>query len=177
MVFFVLKKFFTAFILILFLFNIFGFYVPYLVKRAVIRSEMSSRMEESLPANLIVKISFDLKIHDDVPVWVREGKEFRYKNEMYDVLKSESIDGKVVYYCVRDKDEKELEASFEKLLKKNQDKEGKSKNNALKELSKYFPVAKIEVPAIQKKFNFNSANTCFYKSLGKDILSPPPEIS
>ena len=148
-----------------------------MVKRSVIRSEMRSRMEESLPANLIVKLSFDLNNPEDVPVWVREGKEFRYKDEMYDVLKSESINGKMVYYCVRDKDEKELEASFEKLLKKNQDNQGKSKNNALKELSKYFPVAKPEVPAIQKKFNFNSVSISFYKSLEKDILSPPPEIS
>ncbi len=138
---------------------------------------MSSRLEDSVPGNLIVKLSFDLSKKSDSPVWVREGKEFRYNDEMYDILKSEISNGKVVYYCVRDKDEKELEASFEKLLKKNQDNQGRSKNNSLKELSKYFPTAEIEIPSVQKKFDFNSYSSGFYKSIKKDILSPPPEIS
>ncbi len=172
-----LKKFFTSFILLLFLFNIFGFYIPYLVKRTVIRSEMNRLLEESLPGNLIVKLSFDLNAEKDSPAWVREGKEFRYNDEMYDVLKSEIHNGKVTYYCVRDRDEKELESSFEKLLKKNQDNEGKSRNMAQKELSKYFPVAKIVIPSVQKANNFNICVISFYKSLNKEILSPPPEVS
>lgn len=172
-----MKKFLTTFILFLFLFNIFGFYIPFIVKRTVIRSEMSSRLESVIPANLIVKLSFDPGNKDDAPVWIREGKEFRYKDEMYDVLKSEISNGKRVYYCVRDKDEKELEASFDNLLKKNQANGEKSGKNIVKELSKYFPTAKTEIPSVQKKFDFNLYSPGFYKSIQKDILSPPPEIS
>ncbi len=138
---------------------------------------MSSMLEEAIPQNLIVKLSFDLTKREDSPIWVREGKEFRYNNQMYDVLKSEISNGKAVYYCVKDKDEKELEANFEKLLKKNQENDGKTKIRAQKELSKYFPVAEIEIPSAQKTDSFNFCAVSLYKSLKKDILSPPPEIS
>ncbi len=137
---------------------------------------MNSRMEGPFPANLVVKLSFDEQ-KGEKPVWVRDGKEFRYHDEMYDVLKSEIDKGKVIYYCVKDRDEKELESSFEKLLKKNQNNEGKSRNISQKELSKYFPVSKILIPSVQKTNNFNFCILSFYKSLNKEILSPPPEVS
>lgn len=45
--------------------------------------------------------------------------EFEYEGVMYDIVKTDSVDpGTVVYHCLRDMDETELIADFEKLMKK-----------------------------------------------------------
>lgn len=46
--------------------------------------------------------------------WIKPGREFRYKGEMYDVVKT-GVDGQnVLYHCIRDSREKKLIDDFNK---------------------------------------------------------------
>ena len=40
--------------------------------------------------------------------WEEKGKEFMFKGEMYDVVKTKTVNGKVMLYCINDKKEKAL---------------------------------------------------------------------
>ena len=59
--------------------------------------------------------------------WMEDGKEFLYKGEMYDVVKSKTIAGKTILYCVNDKKEKELIDNYNNVTKNNSTKDKKAK--------------------------------------------------
>ena len=50
-------------------------------------------------------------------VWIKPGKEFKYKNKMYDIAKTGLKQGKKIYYCYLDKKESNLIHSFTSCFK------------------------------------------------------------
>lgn len=68
--------------------------------------------------------------------WITEGKEFRYKGEMFDVIRIENKLNKRYLYCIKDKKEKELLANYLKTTKSKKDSDKKQKR-VLTE--RYFP--------------------------------------
>jgi hypothetical protein len=77
------------------------------ITKELIRSEMID-----FP---VVKFSFSLEeINSGIEGlhWVHE-KEFRYNNNMFDIIKKETIGDKVIFYCFADTKEDLLETSFE----------------------------------------------------------------
>lgn len=61
--------------------------------------------------------------------WEEEGKEFSFNGKMYDVVKSKTIKGKVVLYCIDDKKEKQLIENYNSITKQNSSTDKKGKNN------------------------------------------------
>jgi hypothetical protein len=49
--------------------------------------------------------------------WEREGKEFKFEGELYDIVFTEIKSGTTYYYCFKDKDETILETKIEQFLK------------------------------------------------------------
>jgi hypothetical protein len=98
---------------------------------------MNEKAENIKDTDFLERISFDLSNVSNQIVWTRKGKEFRYKNEMYDVVKAELKKNKVTYLCIHDKDEKELTQVFNTLVKDNNSSNKKNDINLLKDLSKY----------------------------------------
>jgi hypothetical protein len=49
--------------------------------------------------------------------WEREGKEFKFEGELYDIIFTEIKSGTTYYYCFKDKDETILEARINQFLK------------------------------------------------------------
>jgi hypothetical protein len=60
--------------------------------------------------------------------WEENGKEFLFNGEMYDVVKTRSVNGKMMLYCIDDKKEKALVDNYNLITKQNSssDKKGKS---------------------------------------------------
>lgn len=171
-----LKKIFTLFILFLFVFNIFGYYLPYLVLLSEVKSEMEEKMNEDNAGKFMVSLTFSLKGNEQ-PEWKEEGKEFRYKDEMYDVVKAEKHNDKITYYCLKDKEEKELVSNFNNLIKKNLNTEEKAKNNPTKELNQYNLDTKTELNPTLNSIQFCFFKPDLYKSLNSEIQSPPPKTA
>lgn len=59
--------------------------------------------------------------------WEEEGKEFFFKGEMFDVVKTKILNGNILLYCINDKKEKELVNHYNTLTKENSSTDKKSK--------------------------------------------------
>jgi hypothetical protein len=169
-----MKRFFTIIILFIFVFNICGYYIPYFIKLTIIRNEIEKIVKESIPDEYIVKITIDTRNPGDNPEWMREGKEFRYKGDMYDVIKSETHNGRKTYFCINDKEEKNLGSNFNKLLSKKLENEGKTKTNSQKELGKYYSFPSKGFSPVLKEADLTDYFSNLYRSPQMEILSPPP---
>ncbi len=108
--------------------------------------------------------------------WEDEGKEFLFKGQMYDVVKTKIINGKVVLYCLNDKKEKELIDNYNLITKHNSSSDKKGKNNVdnsinlfvyqdEKNYDQYYTIAKNNFPYYISHLT---------ESL-EDNISPPPK--
>ena len=92
------------------------------VHKEVIKEKILSQLkDEELK---IISLSDD---HQQI-YWEENGKEFLFKGEMYDVVKTKSVNGKVMLYCIDDKKEMALVNNYNLITKHNSssDKKGKS---------------------------------------------------
>jgi hypothetical protein len=173
-----LRRLFVSFLLFIFLFNICGYYVPFLLIRIAIRDKIAYQVkEENYSIKKLVKITFNTKNLSNHPVWTKDGKEFCYRNEMYDVVKTVSDRDSVSYYCIKDKDENNLVETFVALLLNSIGNDKQNLNDHSKELSKYNVAVKMD-PDIAGIINIIYPAVIFtYKSQPKKIDCPPPEIA
>lgn len=109
--------------------------------------------------------------------WIHE-REFKYKGEMYDIVKKDEINNQLFLYCINDVKEKMLEEEFAKKIHDN------SKNSKRQQIANHLNIVLSE-PAQEEKINFahfyelsfNSFYPDNYNSFQQDIPSPPPRIS
>ena len=57
-----------------------------------------------------------------------EDNEFSFNDEMYDVVKTKTVNGKVMLYCINDKKEKDLVDNYNLVTKQNSSSDKKGKN-------------------------------------------------
>jgi len=50
--------------------------------------------------------------------WIHS-REFKYKGDMYDIVKKEEDDKQLIVYCINDTKEKKLEVEFDRAVHKN----------------------------------------------------------
>ncbi len=136
---------------------------------------MREKAASNLDTVMLVKFSFSLKEKDERIEWEEELKEFRYKDEMYDVVKAVVYGDSVTYFCLHDKDEGTLISNFDSLVKNNLNDNEKTKNNTIKELSKYNFTSAADFYPVFNKLKLGFCNYFFYESLSIEIQSPPPE--
>ena len=171
-----MKKLLISFILLIFIFNLFGYYIPYYAVLSLIRAEMSEKAVDFRDEDAFTKISFDVSEVLKQVVWTRKGKEFKYNNEMYDVVKAEINKNKVTYYCIHDKDEKELTQIFDTLLRKNSSGKKTCDIYLIKELSKY-NLHKISVFLLNQTAGLaDTFSNNLYVSIQSGPNLPPPKI-
>ena len=84
--------------------------------------------------------------------WEEEGKEFSFKGEMYDVVKTKIINGKKYLYCINDEVELKLINKYNSETEKNNSKDKKVKTTIENIFSPYvlahtdFETAKAKLP-------------------------------
>ena len=107
--------------------------------------------------------------------WIHS-REFRYNDEMYDVVKKEEDDKQIFLYCIHDEKEKRLEEEFEKRVHKNS-----TEDKQLPTTHNHFNISLSEPAQSQESGNdivyesvLRFSRTDFYKSPHLDIPSPPP---
>jgi hypothetical protein len=146
--------------------------------RLAIRDKIAYQVKEgNYSINRLVKITFNAKDLSNDPVWTKDGKEFCYRDEMYDVVKTVSDRDSVSYYCIKDKEENNLVETFVALLLNSIGNDKQNLNDHSKELSKYNVAVKMD-PDIAGIINIIYPAVIFtYKSQPKKIDCPPPEIA
>lgn len=111
-----MKKLVTIILLFALCFNGTGYYVVHLCLQKKIRKEIKYRIKQSVPREELVIIRYSDENADDFQ-WIHP-KEFRYKNNMYDVVSFElSPDGATLYQCITDFQESKLFANLNQWVK------------------------------------------------------------
>jgi hypothetical protein len=108
--------------------------------------------------------------------WEDGGKEFELKGEMYDVVKSKTVDGKITLLCINDKKETALIDHYNSITKHNSssDKKEKSNTDNTINLFVYHNDYSKNIYVIKTK-SYSSFINSFLPQPSADQTSPPPK--
>ncbi len=125
--------------------------------------------------NLLVFTVAQNKITDPDFTWETENEEFRYRQDLYDVVSVEKKAGKLEIVCLKDANENQLENHLNEIHKLNKNNSSRSNQNSVKFFSVFY---------LQKQDNYNLEikrnnlpNHSFSATLSYSFLaiqSPPP---
>jgi hypothetical protein len=169
-----MKKILPIILICAFLYSILGFYLNFEIAQYRIKKEVKSRIIKNLPVDelTLVKISFSDK---KKITWMEEGREFRYKGEMFDVVTIKKGKDTTYYYCFSDVRESKLLARLDKLVKDQTDNSQSRANQKKQEINYFFHKILFTQCLVETSvlyFNYPSS----YKSWNAEVLSPPPRI-
>jgi hypothetical protein len=174
-----MKKLITILLLALFVFDITGFFLVFNIQRSFIRNNIKHQIRQELPREHLTVIIDSGRGKSEIK-W-REKDEFRYKGEMYDVVRSGTGgNGITYYYCIDDKAETQLYRKMEKLIENtvnNRDNSAMGKTYLIKLYqSVYSLVSNRFVILLQPSdiASFESIN--LYQSQYSDVDLPPPKF-
>jgi hypothetical protein len=114
-----LRKYLSVIILMFFLFNIGGYYLWFSFLKFNIQKEIRREIRQGLSENDLTLITVPFNDESGI-CWIKPGKEFTYRGEMYDVVKIKISNDKKFFYCINDIKEKKLIADFSKANASNQ---------------------------------------------------------
>jgi len=121
-----LKKTFSIFLIISFLFNTSGYLLIFIALQSQLKEKAFDKISSGIHNSGCIIISFDInELSKGIAELIfYDENEFSYKGNMYDVIKKEEKNDSVYFYCLADADEDELNISFhdnnEKKDKKSQ---------------------------------------------------------
>jgi len=132
-----------------------------------IKKEIRSGLKDEELTLIIVSHNDESEIQ-----WIKPQKEFRYKGEMFDVVRVKYKNEKKYYYCINDIKEKRLIAAFNKNHKSKKGNEKRMKNRSN---NQYFQSFLIKIKDNCSIHLYFVRCDIKYKSNIIDILSPPPK--
>ena len=105
-----LRKTFAGLFIMALLFNTSGAYLLFSVYRAQVRKEIKKQIKQSVPADQLHYLTFDLQEVEDGSSGIRwiHDAEFVYKGKMYDIVSKATENGKITYACINDHQEEKL---------------------------------------------------------------------
>lgn len=154
-----------------------GYYFVYSFHEETVKEEARERMRAGLSEKDLQVII--LEDNKDMIVWKEKGREFYLHNNLYDISRTETRDGKTCLFCISDTKEKELVASLAKLVNADQHENGKAPRHTVKfEFPEFLPVkfSAIKSPDIAPGFLYPGYTARLYTVPG-EIQCPPPQAS
>jgi hypothetical protein len=102
-----------------FLFNIGGYFIWFNIIKNKIQKEIRQEIRKGLSEKDLILITVAVNEESEI-CWIKPGKEFSYRGEMFDVVKIKTSSDKKFFYCINDSKEKKLISGFEKAHESNQ---------------------------------------------------------
>ena len=172
-----IKRLSTGILIIVFLFNSGGYYFCFRYYQHSINREVKHMIRNGLSDNQLsdINIPYQAKKQKEIEklcgiCWIKPGKEFSYKGQMYDVVKTTIKNGQKHYFCINDKKEKKLLAEFLKLKTRKLEKRVKTN------LIYYYLTDQICIINNGISITFNLIADQYYSAF-LEILTPPPTSS
>lgn len=104
-----MKNAISYIVLAVFVHHIIGFYPYFRYQQSNIRSQIKKQIKSGLSdSNLTEIVVNGANMH--LVHWTKEGEEFRYRGEMYDIVRTEIRDNGTAYVCMNDMQETDLYA-------------------------------------------------------------------
>ncbi len=147
-----------------------------------IKKQIKLSIKNGVPENELVVFKFpnDKKVQRKLGVRWIEGHEFKYKGNMYDVVKTLKKGNEIIYYCINDHQEKSLFSNLNQYVNDvlNFDITKSKILQIIKKLTiNYFmqlPEFSISVKCV--KIVLSTIFQCIYDSVSKEVLTPPPQF-
>ena len=106
-----MKRLVSFILLFLFLFISDGVYLYFRYLQHKIHQEIKTEIRKGLEEEDLSLIIIPVNSGQEI-LWTKKDKEFRYKGNMYDVVRTEVRGQKIYYYCLNDVKEKQLMARY-----------------------------------------------------------------
>lgn len=175
-----MKKIVPFFFMVLFIVPFYGTYLYLSLQQKVIQEDVQRKLEEGIPVNELVKLTFSKKEIHGLLKWEHE-KEFEFKGQMYDVVEVIDVGDSLQYFCWWDKAETATKKNKQKLLHAGINRSD-PRNHFPSTFSDYYksiyciinPFDGGEPP--ENGYNKPITNSTFTALLLVQSLSPPPRL-
>ena len=168
-----MRKYTSLIILVIFLFNIGGYYLWFSILQKGIQSEVRHEIGEGLKDENLALVIVPLNDQGGIS-WIEQGKEFSYKGEMYDVVRIEIKNQDKYFFCIKDIKEKQLIAGYYK--NHNSKKEADKKIKLAFNFQYFTQQFSLKIVVSKSDLDFPEMDL-LYNSNFSDIHSPPPELT
>ncbi|MBS1622243.1 MAG: hypothetical protein JST10_15350 [Bacteroidetes bacterium] len=172
-----MKKTISSVLLLFFGISFFGYIPVYKILRYRIRQEIKQQIKKEIPAGELHKIVFDTS---EEPDWEREGKEFLYRGQMYDIVKKEIAGEKIIYYCISDEEETVLFAQLDNIVRaqmENKNTSAKDLSEILTALSQAYFSEQGRLPDVPVDLSIHNIEISFFiPSVYLETEAHPPDI-
>ncbi|MEZ4932225.1 MAG: hypothetical protein R2788_08920 [Saprospiraceae bacterium] len=151
-----------------------------LIRKSAIRQTVKKRILAGVERNELVQLTFAIKDLEVLLKW-EHSREFEYRDEMYDLVESETCGDSIRYWCIHDRAETEINRHLDSLTTKSTNSDPLSR----KCLTQYFDFLKhIFSPQDQLKpialFDCGEIRHHFLRNEYAIQISPPtppPEVA
>ncbi|MCK6649467.1 MAG: hypothetical protein L6Q66_07415 [Bacteroidia bacterium] len=172
-----MKRTIAILLFFVFTFNIAGVIVVFKLQQFSIRREIKRQIKRGVSDEELHVIIVNTENSEELS-WQKEN-EFIYKGAMYDIVKKETLaDSSIAYYCINDKQETELFAHLDELIRKDMDHRspvGKTAKKLFQVLSSIFPNEQLALPLHSSKpVLLNNSYINNYSTPDISLSSPPP---
>jgi hypothetical protein len=174
-----MKSTVSYFLLAIFLFNTVGYFLVFKISQNQIRKEVKREIKMKLNESELHKIVFN-KSELNTINWIKTDKEFIHHNELFDIVRATETETTITYYCINDKQEKQLFANLDEHVNKHISNTKSSKKNTSKLIDnnhKILPSALIELINYYTIINHQTAYNTMLVSTNIASLTPPPDFS
>jgi hypothetical protein len=174
-----LKKSFSIFLIISFLFNTTGSLLIFLV----LQSNLKESAREKISSNdynrlqtLIVFTNKDLR-NGKADLKFFDEQEFSFRGKMYDIIKHENKNDSVYFYCFADTDEDDLNLAFTKKGNADEHDKNSANKNLLKNvLEDGVLTGPLFIPDYILERKFHGCKILKLSSETLEIPTPPPVL-
>lgn len=168
------RKLAPAFFLVIFSLPVTGTYFLFKIRQSTIHKNIRKYMEDGLDESQLVLLKIPLSEELNPGLFERtEENEFKFKGNMFDVVKSERHQDTTWYWCVWDKDETALEKAFEEEKRRTSSQEGKNPDDIMKAFLKLLFINTTELTLILPVKDVITVN-CFRIDKNSDLSFTPP---
>ena len=174
-----MKRTTSILLLLLFAYNIAGLYVTFKVLQMEAKEEAVRQIAANLPEEDLDVIVIDSSALNDGSskiIWKEEGKEFRFEDKLYDVVRIKYSNGKAHLICLNDVNEENIIQNFSNFIHKKTDNNNKWNNLLSKIPSYYFQEIRYNLTELDSN-PFRLEEISSYKNFTAKIDTPPPRIS
>jgi len=165
-----MRKTLSAILLFLFLFDAGGYFIWFRIVQWNVRNEIREQIEKGLTDKELTEIILPAEHSSWLQTFIPD-KEFRYKGEMYDVVRTKTIHHQKHYYCLKDTREKQL---VDKFIRDNLSKKKAAKFKRIP--LKYFPHFSRLLPSLNRLMVKIYPIISHYHSRIPETGSPPPRM-
>jgi hypothetical protein len=176
-----LLRIFSLLLLIIFLYNLGGYFVAFRALQYQVKKEIKTRLKQGVPDSELelITVSADPDKHP-ADFHKIDRHEVKYRGSMYDIVRTEHRGDSIYYHCIKDEDETRLFAGLDGHVKREislQSASGKQSAKTLKNHIKDYLQPKQERPLpIYSNIPFPGCSEFALKSAPLQHFTPPPEI-